>query len=140
MATYVVVHYGTVINVINSDVVPVSPDADGNEYFVWPGSPTWVGSAFNMGSMSTAAKTAAQNQLDERNALGILHRAVASVLVDEINALRDWLTAFKVAMAAATSLANLQTRVAALANTPDRTLAQARTAIKAAITGGTVDS
>lgn len=56
------------------------------------------------------------------------YRAVASIMVDEINALRDWVTSFKAAVAAATSLADLKTRVAALNDLPDRTLAQAKTA------------
>ena len=68
-----------------------------------------------------------------------LLRASAGVTIDEINALRDWITSFKAAVAAATNLANLQTRVAALADMPDRTLAQAKTAIVAKIDSGTVD-
>ncbi len=87
-----------------------------------------------------AARTVADNLVDlDKSALLKIARAEASVLVDEINALRQWITQFKAATAAATSLANLQTRVAALPNMPDRTLAQAKTAIKAAIDGGTVD-
>lgn len=66
-------------------------------------------------------------------------RGTAAVLVDEINILRQWIVAFKVEVAAAASLADLKTRVAALPNLPDRTLTQAKTAIKAAITAGTVD-
>lgn len=69
----------------------------------------------------------------------ILTRAVVGVLVDELNSLRDWITAFKAAVAAATSLANLQTRVAALANMPDRTLSQARDAVAAKINAGDAD-
>lgn len=56
--------------------------------------------------------------------------AFAGVLADEINLLRQWLMSFKAQVAAATNLANLQTRVAALPNMPDRTLTQARNAIK----------
>lgn len=58
-------------------------------------------------------------------------RAVALTALDEINALRDWITQFKAATAAATSLANLQTRVAALANVPQRTAAQLKSALSA---------
>ncbi len=70
-----------------------------------------------------------------------VHRAVASVLIDELNILRLWITDFKAAVAAATSLADLKTRVAAItpASLPARTLAQAKTAIAAAIDSGTVD-
>ena len=68
-----------------------------------------------------------------------LYRATAAVLVDEINLLRQWLVAFKVEVAAAATLADLKTRVAGLPNMPDRTLAQAKTAITSKINGGGVD-
>ena len=56
-------------------------------------------------------------------------KAVVLVLVDEINLLRGWITGFKAAVAASTSLADLKTRVAATAAMPDRTREQAKTAI-----------
>lgn len=67
---------------------------------------------------------------------GIIYKAVAQVMINEINSIRDWVTSFKAAVAAATSLANLQSRVAALSDLPDRTASQARTAIQSAITSG----
>lgn len=66
-------------------------------------------------------------------------RGAAAVLVDEINALRQWEMSFKAAVAAATSLADLKTSVAALPNLPDRTLAQAKSAIQTKITTGVAD-
>ncbi len=66
-------------------------------------------------------------------------RAAAGVLVDEINALRQWDMSLKAAVAAAVSLANLQSLVAALPSLPDRTLAQAKTAIQNKITTGAAD-
>ena len=74
-----------------------------------------------------------------KNADAKLKRAIAAVLLDEINTLRGWLTAFKAQVALATNLADLKTRVATLPNTPDRTLAQAQTALAAKINAGTVD-
>ncbi len=65
------------------------------------------------------------------------YRAVVAVAVDEINTLREWIVAFKAATAAATSLANLQTRVAALPDLPDRTLSQAKSAFIAKVNSGT---
>ncbi len=65
------------------------------------------------------------------------YRTVAAIMVDEINILREWIVSFQAAVAAATSLANLQTRVAALPNLPDRTLAQARSAFIARVNSGT---
>lgn len=87
-----------------------------------------------------SARSAALDEIDNnRNAELKLLRASAAVLVDEINNLRDWITSFKVAVAGASTLANLKTAVAALPDMPDRTLAQAVTAIKNKITGGSVD-
>jgi len=71
---------------------------------------------------------------------GILIRAVAALLVDELNVLRQQFRDQAAAVAAATSLADLKTRWAALSATPDRTLAQARTAIANKINAGMVDS
>lgn len=71
---------------------------------------------------------------------GVIQRAVADIVKDEINMLRQWLVSFKVEVAAATNLANLQARVATLPNLPDRTLLQLRNAIQARIDSGNVDS
>jgi hypothetical protein len=65
------------------------------------------------------------------------YRAIAALTIDEINTLREWIVSFQAAVAAASSLANLQTRVAALPNLPDRTLAQAKTAFIAKVNLGT---
>ncbi len=65
------------------------------------------------------------------------YRAIAALAIDEINTLREWIVSFQAAVAAATSLANLQTRVAALPNLPDRTLAQAKSAFIAKVNSGT---
>ncbi len=65
------------------------------------------------------------------------YRAITALTIDEINTLREWIVAFKVATAAATSLANLQTRVAALPDLPDRTLAQAKSAFITKVNSGT---
>ncbi len=64
-------------------------------------------------------------------------RAVVGLAIDEINTLREWIVAFKAATALASSLANLQTRVAALPDLPDRTLAQAKTAFINKVNSGT---
>lgn len=65
------------------------------------------------------------------------YRAVAGIMVDEINALRDWITSLKAAVASATTLADLKNRVAALDDLPDRTLAQAKAAFINKINQGT---
>lgn len=75
------------------------------------------------------AKQAAKNLYDATDSNSRLIRAGDKLVVDEINLLREWITAFKAAVAASTSLSNLQTRVAALPDVPDRTYAQGKTAI-----------
>ena len=56
-------------------------------------------------------------------------RALALVLLDEHNRASTWLRSFVAAVAASTSLLNLQSRVATLAAMPDRTAAQLRQAV-----------
>lgn len=84
----------------------------------------------------TTAKTFINTSTTPNNKLA---RAIVSILLDEMNVLRQWLASFKTEVAAAASLADLKTRVATLPATPDRTLAQAKTAIANKIDGGTVD-
>jgi hypothetical protein len=68
-----------------------------------------------------------------------LDRAIILATVDELNALRQWITSFKAAMAAATTFADLKTRVAALASTPDRTSVQVKAAISAKLDTNAAD-
>jgi hypothetical protein len=77
--------------------------------------------------------------IDAKNTEAAVLRAIVLLLIDELNSLRVWITSFKAATAAATTLANLQSRVAALANMPDRTAEQAKTAIKAKLEAGDAD-
>ena len=58
-----------------------------------------------------------------------LMTAYSDILKDEFNIVRGWLTDFKVEVAAAANLGDLKTRIAALPDLPDRTLAQLKTAI-----------
>lgn len=78
--------------------------------------------------------------LDTQTDMSVLIRAFADITKDELNALRQWLTDFKGDVAAATSLADLKTRVAANPSLPDRDLGQLRTAIKNRIDSGSVDN
>jgi hypothetical protein len=71
---------------------------------------------------------------------GLILRAIADILRDEINILRANWTAYKVEVAAATNLTDLKARVAAMPSMPDRTLTQLRTAIDARVDSGTIDT
>jgi hypothetical protein len=86
------------------------------------------------------ARNEANNDIDNNKA-GLYKslRAEAKLIVNEINILRQWIVGFKVEVAAATSLADLKTRVATLPNLPDRTFEQAKTAMKNEVMAGSVD-
>ena len=57
--------------------------------------------------------------------------ALALVVLDAVNELRQWDAALKAAFANNATIANLRTAVAALPNTPDRTRAQLIAAVRA---------
>lgn len=59
-----------------------------------------------------------------------LMTAFADIIKDEMNIVRGWTLSYKAEVAAATSLGDLQTRVAGLPDLADRTLAQLKTAIQ----------
>jgi hypothetical protein len=90
--------------------------------------------------VSTKIRNAAKALLDEtRDLMAELLRAIVVRLVSENNILRARFRAQDIAMAQATSFANLQARwaTAATANpVPDRTNAQAKQALKDDITNG----
>ncbi len=85
------------------------------------------------GAVLTAKRNAAKAIIDNDVPDGRVERAVIALLVQELNLLREWIESFKSAVAASVSLANLQTRVAALATMSDRTGPQVTNAIKSAI-------
>lgn len=76
---------------------------------------------------------------NRRDALLKLVRAEALVAMDEINLLRQWVTDFQSAVAAASSLSDLKTRVANLSNLPQRTSSQLISAVSSRIDGGGAD-
>lgn len=82
------------------------------------------------------AESTAKSKYTNTDDLGRLFRAVVSLLIDELNTLREWDMSLQAAVAASTSLADLKTRVAALSSLPDRTVGQAATAINNKIDGG----
>lgn len=67
-------------------------------------------------------------------------RALILVMIEELNAIRTWTRDFKTQTAAATNLANFQSRVASLPTLGDRTATQARTAIRDKINAGDADT
>jgi hypothetical protein len=91
---------------------------------------TWVATV-------TSAQKEAVTFMQRQDGTSKAYRAVAALAVDEINTLRQWIVAFKVEVAAAATLADLKTRVAALPNLPDRTLAQAKAAFINKVNSGT---
>ena len=76
----------------------------------------------------TNSRASAVDKIDGLD--GVELRAIAGILLDEVNDPRQWITNFKIQAAAASNFTDLKTRIASLPNLPDRTLAQARTAYK----------
>lgn len=66
--------------------------------------------------------------------LATIIRSLALLTMDELNILRLWITDFKAAVAASSSLVDLKTRVAALSNTGQRTKTQLYNALKNRVT------
>jgi hypothetical protein len=93
--------------------------------------------SLDLSAQGEAARQAIRNRTDavddfqQSTPLGQILRAEVLVMVDEINLLRAWITSFKAATAAAASLADLKTRIAALDNLPQRTAVQAKNAVVA---------
>ena len=77
-----------------------------------------------------AALLALESELDNAERIT---KGLALTILDELNRLSTRIRAFDAAMAAATSLANLQTRTAELSAIPDRTAAQLKAAVKAKV-------
>lgn len=81
-----------------------------------------------------ALKAIADSTVDAIDQQGLLTRSLAVVVLDTINTIHATWTDFKAETAAATSLANFQSRVAAnTPNLPQRTKAQLLAAIKTEI-------
>lgn len=75
-----------------------------------------------------------------RSPEGAQWRALALILIDELNNLRQWDAAFKAQVALAANLADLKTRVAALPAMPDRTFLQFKNAFINKINNGLADT
>ena len=103
-----------------------------------PAFQTWL--AEHGGDALLTLRREAKELLDATHHQAALTRALALTTLSEVNNLRQWITSFKAAAAAATNLANLQTRIAALPNVPDRTATQLRTAIKQQLSDGAADT
>lgn len=92
---------------------------------------------------ATARRDAARAQAVSieaaEDAEGVRLRTVLQLTIDENNSLRQWITDFKAAVAASTTLADFKVRVAALPNTPARTYTQARNGYKNKINAGESD-
>ncbi len=87
----------------------------------------------------SALRVGAKEQFDGQHVTALALRCEAKAIIDEINDLRLWTRDFEAAVAAASTLAQMKTNVAALANRNDRTLAQAKTAIQSCIDNSEAD-
>lgn len=80
-------------------------------------------------------KESARALFDKPTAVSALHRAELKLILTEINTLRSWVVSLKAAVVAATTLADMKIRVAALPDMPDRTAAQVKAALMAEVDG-----
>lgn len=85
------------------------------------------------------ARTLALSELVSIGSSYARDRGIVLLTKDEINVLRQWITAFKVEVSSSTSLSDFRNRVSNLPNMPDRTAAQAKTALQNIITSGQAD-
>lgn len=70
---------------------------------------------------------------------GLALRAFADIIKDEINVIRTWARDYKAVVASANNFSSLKSGVAGMADLPDRTLAQLKSAIEARVDSGSVD-
>jgi hypothetical protein len=84
-------------------------------------------------------RTSTKALMDDLNSLALSLRVIIDMTIKELNILRGWLDDFKTEVAAATSLSDLQTRVAGLPDTPDRTMTQFKTTFKDTVDDKTAD-
>jgi len=95
--------------------------------------------AANTTSADASLRTSSKAEFDGQTVSGQSLRCFAESIRKEINTVRGWTVSYKTEVAAATSLGDLQTRVAGLPTLGDRTLAQLKTSIQNCIDSGTVD-
>lgn len=88
---------------------------------------------------SLQKKDLAKLVINNSFAEGIKWRALALILLDEINNLRQWDASLKLAFANNSTVANIRNAVAALPASPDRTIAQLKTAYTNKIDAGSAD-
>ena len=81
----------------------------------------------------------AKSLLDGTENSSLQYKALIKTLIDEINILRSNWNNFKAEVSSSTNLANFQSRVNGMPSLSDRTLGQAKTAIKSKIDDGSVD-
>lgn len=86
-----------------------------------------------------AYKAIAGTIKDQTSANGVQWRAFALMLLDEFNTIRQWLAASKTGVNGAATFAAFKTAWAALPATPDRTIAQVKTAYQNKIDAGSAD-
>lgn len=134
---YALIKSGIVVNVVEWDgtksySLPSGVTAVAATIDAQPGG-TWDGANFTRPAPDEVI-------LSDRDMLGDAVEAMALITLSEINLIRGWFVSFKAAVAAATNLANLQTRVAALPDMPDRTVQQLVTAVRNKMTDGSLNA
>lgn len=99
----------------------------------------WKQSTQDTWDLAHLRSDAATRIATDTDAEAKVYRAIAAVLVDELNLHALKVNAILDAVDAATSLADLKTRIGAIPDYPQRTPIQIITAIQNKLAGGTVD-
>ncbi|HYE78135.1 MAG TPA: hypothetical protein VEI97_09120 [bacterium] len=126
----------TLTRIVNGQPVTLSAAEEAAQQAEWDANPPLTAA-----QVLQRLRDRAKELFDDQDSEGKLWRAVASVLLDELNVLRKWTRDFKIEVAAANSLADLKSRVANnLPTLSDRDRTQARTAVRARLDDASVDS
>lgn len=122
---------------VNGVETPLSPEEAAAIETEWSANEPGVGAAWladqsgRIEALKAVAKDIFADNSTDHEAMARAFRSFALATLGEINALRQWITTFKAQTAAASNLANFQTRVANnTPNLPDRTAAQLRQVIR----------
>lgn len=129
-----------------SDNASIPNDAGNKD---WQAFQSWIGQG-NTAQAADLPPSTAQVTADQRTAavdsflndsqpVSKIERAIILTIIDELNVIRQWMESLKAANGTAGTYAALKTGINGLPAMPDRTPAQAKTAVQNKINAGTAD-
>jgi len=124
---------------VNGIVVPYTCKVSGSSIIPFTDQDQTNWNAAVAAGILAQQRTLAENEVTTSADIGKLERAVADIIINQLNLHTAWENAFASAVAGAATLGALKTSVAAITPVPTVTLAQAKTAIISDIASGGVD-